>query len=82
MRADKRCAAIERALQVVSAPSEMQRVKIHLRKTLQNRSKYMYENRFAAMSSLHRQLKNRMGCAYDLKSTLRLIDLKITLPRV
>ena len=51
---DKRCAASRRALQVESAASEIQRVKIHFRKTLQNRSKCMYENRFAAMNSLHR----------------------------
>ena len=37
MRADK-CAASGRALQVESAASEIQRVKIHLRKTLQNQA--------------------------------------------
>ena len=36
MGADKRCAASGRALQVESAASEIQRVKIHLLKTLQN----------------------------------------------
>ena len=54
MRTDKCCAASGRALQVESAASKMQRVKIHLRKTLQNRSKYMDENKFATMNSLHK----------------------------
>ena len=44
MRADKHCEASGKALKVESAVSEIQRVKIHLRKTLQNRSKCMHEN--------------------------------------
>ena len=35
--------------------SEIQRAKIHLRKTLQNQSKCIYERQFAAMSSLQAQ---------------------------
>ena len=55
MRADKRCAASGRALQVESAASKIQRVKIHFRKSLQNRSKCIHENRFVAVSSLQGQ---------------------------
>ena len=39
MAVHKRCAASGRALQAESAASEIQHVKIPLRKTLQNRSK-------------------------------------------
>ena len=42
----KRCVASGRALQVESAASEIQRLKIHLRKTLQNQSKCMHERLF------------------------------------
>ena len=49
MAVNKRCAASGRALQAESAASEIQRVKIHLRQALQNRSKYMHERRFAEM---------------------------------
>ena len=52
---DKRCAASGRALQAESAASEIQRVKTHLRKTLQYRSKCMHERRFAVMSLLQCQ---------------------------
>ena len=52
MAVDKRCAASGRALQAESAASEIQNGKIHLRKTLQNRSKCMHERRFAVISSL------------------------------
>ena len=38
MGVDKRCAASGRALQVESAASEIQHVKIHLQKTLQNQA--------------------------------------------
>ena len=48
----KRCAASGRALRAESAASEIQYVKMHLRKTLQNRSKYMHEKQFVVMSSL------------------------------
>ena len=57
MKTDKRCAASGRALQVDSAASALQRVKIHLRKMLQNQSKCMHENRFAAMSSLQHLIR-------------------------
>ena len=53
MGVDKRCAASGRALQVESAVSEIQRVKRHLRKTLQKSSKCMHKRQFATMSSLH-----------------------------
>ena len=52
MAVDKRCAASGRALQAESAASEIQHVKMHLRKTLQNQSKCMHERRFAMMSLL------------------------------
>ena len=48
----KRCVASGRALPVESAASEIKRLNIHLRKTLQNQSKCMHERRFAAMSLL------------------------------
>ena len=38
MGADKYCVASGRSLQVESAANEIQRVKIHLRKTLQNQA--------------------------------------------
>ena len=50
---DKRCATSGRA-QVEFAARKIQRMKIHLRKTLQNRRKCINENRFLAISSLHR----------------------------
>ena len=61
MRADKRCAASGRALQVESATSEIQRVKIHFRKALQNRSKCLQEKWFAAMNSLQTDLKGNQS---------------------
>ena len=39
----KRCAASGRALQVKSAASEIQREKMHLRKTCQNQNKCMHK---------------------------------------
>ena len=54
MGVDKRCATSGRAPQVEFAAREIQRMKIHLRKTLQNRKKCINENRFLAISSLHR----------------------------
>ena len=53
MAVDKRCAESGRALRAESAASKIQHGKIHLRKTLQNRSKCMHERRFAVMSSLY-----------------------------
>ena len=38
MGVDKRCTASGRALQVATAASEIQRVKINLRKTLENQA--------------------------------------------
>ena len=52
MAIHKRCAASGRALRAESEASEIQHVKIHLRQTLQNRSKCMNKRRFAVMSSL------------------------------
>ena len=64
MTVHKRCAASGRALQAESAANEIQHVKIHLRQTLQNRSKYMHERRFAVMSSLqhHKVIAERPLC--------------------
>ena len=53
MEVHKRCVMSGRALRAESAASEIQHMKIHLRQTLQNRSKCMHERRFAVMSSLH-----------------------------
>ena len=63
MAVHKRCAASGRALRAESAASEIQHVKIHLRQTLQNRSKYMHERRFAVMSSLQ---YNRFAVALSM----------------
>ena len=52
MAVDICCAASGRALQAESAASEIYRVKIYLWKTLQYRSKWIHERRFAVMSSL------------------------------
>ena len=65
MPVGKHCAASGRALQAESAASEIQHVKIHLRKTLQNRSKCMHERRFAVMSSLHVSFPQIFGDGTD-----------------
>ena len=52
MGANKHSAARGWTLQVESAASEMQRVKIHLRKNLQNQANACMKKQFAAINSL------------------------------
>ena len=67
MRVDERCATSGRALQVASAASEIQSVKINLRKTLQNQSKCMHENRFAMPSRKERNFEEESIVVKSLK---------------